>query len=67
MSLIKCKQCNGTVATDAEKCPHCGTANYSDDPLKNILKWVGIGLTLYMIYLLFDLGGHLKDMADYLR
>jgi RNA polymerase subunit RPABC4/transcription elongation factor Spt4 len=25
MALIKCKQCDGTVADDAETCPSCGT------------------------------------------
>ncbi len=66
MAAIKCNQCCGVVAQDAKQCPHCGTENFDNNPLKLILKLVSIGFTLYIIYLLFDIGGSLRDMAGFL-
>ena len=67
MPATSCKQCGGTVAPDAEKCPHCGTANFDDNPIKTILKFVSIGLAIYAVYIMFDLAGHLRDMAGFLK
>ena len=47
MPATNCKQCGGTVAPDADKCPHCGTENFDDNPIKMILKLAYIGLGLY--------------------
>ena len=67
MSATNCKQCGGTVAPDADKCPHCGTENFDDNPIKMILKLAYIGLGLYAAYMLWGLAGKVQDMAGFLK
>jgi len=67
MPAINCKQCGGTVAPDADKCPHCGTENFDDNPIKMILKLAYIGLGLYAAYILWGLPGKVQDMAGFLK
>ncbi len=36
--LLNCKLCGGLVASDAGRCPHCGTPNYLSDDYLNKLR-----------------------------
>lgn len=57
MSTIKCQKCNGTVAIDAERCPHCGTPAFSktSSVVSVIQKLCGLGLGIALLYLAYNL------------
>jgi RNA polymerase subunit RPABC4/transcription elongation factor Spt4 len=40
-TLITCKKCGGSVAPDAERCPHCETRRYGRDRTNRILLAIG--------------------------
>jgi hypothetical protein len=66
--IIQCKQCQGEVSDDAEKCPHCGSPNFRDlGGFEKVLKWAGIGLSVYLIYLLLKTGCIFKGLGDSLK
>lgn len=68
MAIIQCKQCQGEVSDDAEKCPHCGSPNFQDlGKFEGFLKIAGIGLTIYMVYLLLKTGCIFKGLGDSLK
>lgn len=48
MAIRPCKDCGGPVSNDAKKCPRCGAKN--ETQLKNILKWVVVILTCFLLY-----------------
>jgi RNA polymerase subunit RPABC4/transcription elongation factor Spt4 len=42
---MTCKHCGGTVAPDAQCCPHCNATSFGDTPdMNRILMWLGVVL-----------------------
>ncbi|MFE3869594.1 zinc ribbon domain-containing protein [Flavobacterium sp. LS2P90] len=54
MALINCKECNTKISDSAKSCPNCGNPNLKQmGGNKYVLVFIGIGITLFMIYTMF--------------
>ena len=49
MSLIRCRECGGSVASDADRCPTCGSKSIAEARRWEKLKWKVLGFTVVVI------------------
>ena len=46
MAITKCRQCRQDVSTEAQTCPHCGTASPGKAP---VARWIKVVVFLLIV------------------
>jgi len=51
-NLKKCKDCQGTVSVNANKCPHCG-AKLKESGTDHLMSFIAAILILFVVWIIF--------------
>ena len=59
MSMTACKECNNSISTKAEVCPHCGFRRCNSPGVGIFGALLGMGIGALMLYAAWVLVAHL--------
>jgi len=67
MALINCTECNAKISDNAKSCPNCGNPNLKQRGNNRYsLVLIGIGITLFMIFIMFRGNMSYDDSNDFI-